>query len=972
MSTDNYVRRSAIRALVLSAVMAVIVSLTSGCASGTPWLQQIVISPGNSSTALGEGVHFTAVADYSDGRVKDVTSSAVWSSANPQVAALAAAGSFTPKSVGTTVVTATLSGINGAAMLAVTPAALTGITLNAPSSMLFVGRSLQLSATGTYSDDSTADISNQVNWTVAQPDILSVNGSGMALAEAAGSTQVTASLNGLNASESITVSAATLSQITVVSKALVMPLGTTQQLTAMGAYTDGTTADLTARATWTSSSPGTIAVLGAGTVQAAGTGNASVTAAFGGISGGLQFTVAAAALTSITVTAAQASLPLGNTEQLRALGTYTDSSTQDVTASAQWTSSTPATLSVTGPGSVTARTQGNATVTASLSGISGVTQITVAPSALVSIAISASHSSLPLGTSAELSLAGTYTDGSTADLSTEATWTSSSPGILAVHSAGTVEALAVGSDTVTASFGGLTATANLTVVPAALTSIAVTAPQSSLPQGTTQQLKAIGTYTDSSTQDITTTVVWTSSSPATLSVTGPGDVQARAPGTATVTASSSGITGGIGMTVTQAALVSIALSAAHSSLALGTSLQISAIGTYTDNTTQDLTASASWISSSPAVVSAAADGYLVAHAVGTCVISASVSNVVGNLTVTVTNASLAAIAVFPGNSTLPTGQTAQLTATASFSDGTTQDITQSAVWTTSSSAIVSIPAPGTIAAVSTGSAAVTATWNSMSGVSTINVPDPDLTSITLAPAGPTVPFGGNLQLIVTGYHSDGSAHDVTSQAIWTVDNPSIASIAPGGMATGLQVGSTQIHVLVGDVGTSDTLTVQPVLSVSYFDTSSGADSSIRVTNPNSANGDLCSMFYVFNQDQQMTECCGCRVSPNGLLTLSLANDLLGNPLTGTAPPAGSIDVISAQPGTGGICDASSLTPTGSVLAWLTQLPSSETDSMLVLDHVFSSSPLGPTELTALQAQCSFVQQLGSGQGICDCGGSSAP
>jgi hypothetical protein len=160
-----------------------------------------------------------------------------------------------------------------------------------------------------------------------------------------------------------------------------------------------------------------------------------------------------------------------------------------------------------------------------------------------------------------------------------------------------------------------------------------------------------------------------------------------------------------------------------------------------------------------------------------------------------------------------------------------------------------------------------------------------------------------------------------------------------------------------------------LLAVSYFDNTTGADSTIRVTNPGTTGQDLCTMIYVFDQDQQMSECCGCLVSQDGLLTLSLKTNLLNNPLTGVTSKRGTVMLIPAvQAATGG-CNPSSFTSAGTVIAWSTHLPAPQSGQSSTAEDPFSSSPLNTTSSAALQAQCAFIQQLGSGQGICGCGGS---
>jgi hypothetical protein len=49
------------------------------------------------------------------------------------------------------------------------------------------------------------------------------------------------------------------------------------------------------------------------------------------------------------------------------------------------------------------------------------------------------------------------------------------------------------------------------------------------------------------------------------------------------------------------------------------------------------------------------------------------------------------------------------------------------------------------------------------------------------------------------------------------------------------------------------------------------DNFVRLINPTAANGTLCAMIYVFDDDEEPGECCGCPLSPNKLLSLSVEN-----------------------------------------------------------------------------------------------------
>ena len=75
----------------------------------------------------------------------------------------------------------------------------------------------------------------------------------------------------------------------------------------------------------------------------------------------------------------------------------------------------------------------------------------------------------------------------------------------------------------------------------------------------------------------------------------------RAAGSTTISATSGSISGSTTLTVTSATLVSIAVTPANPSIANGLTEQFTATGTYTDNSTQNLTTQVTWSSSNTAV-----------------------------------------------------------------------------------------------------------------------------------------------------------------------------------------------------------------------------------------------------------------------------------------------------------------------------------------------------------------------------------
>jgi hypothetical protein len=163
---------------------------------------------------------------------------------------------------------------------------------------------------------------------------------------------------------------------------------------------------------------------------------------------------------------------------------------------------------------------------------------------------------------------------------------------------------------------------------------------------------------------------------------------------------------------------------------------------------------------------------------------------------------------------------------------------------------------------------------------------------------------------------------------------------------------------------------QDVFRVNYFanaNVTGAPDATLRIDNPGLTYGNLCAMVYVFDNDQQLTECCGCVETHNGLRTLSVNTDLTKNPLTGVKSTNGVIKIVSAAVNNSPCDPTANVTPTPNLRAWTTHIQNKVGAAYPITETQNSDSTLGATELANLQAQCAFVYILGSGHGVCTCG-----
>ncbi|MFY9644059.1 MAG: Ig-like domain-containing protein, partial [Terriglobales bacterium] len=224
------------------------------------------------------------------------------------------------------------------------------------------------------------------------------------------------------------------------------------------------------------------------------------------------------------------------------------------------------------------------------------------------------------------------------------------------------------------------------------------------------------------TQPLATVCAW-SSSATNVATVSENIVTAIANGPATITCTLNGVSGTANLTVE--GFTAIAISPATPSLAENTSTKLTAIATLADGSTQDVTSSSSWTSSNPSVatmsVASGSFGVASGSSPGTSTVTATLGGQIGVASLTVTDATLTAIAIKPPNPTITLGQRKQFGATGTFSDGTTQDLTQQVTWTSSDVAVAIINSSGATLTSGTGTATIGAALAGVSDTTTLTV-----------------------------------------------------------------------------------------------------------------------------------------------------------------------------------------------------------------------------------------------------------
>jgi len=101
---------------------------------------------------------------------------------------------------------------------------------------------------------------------------------------------------------------------------------------------------------------------------------------------------------------------------------------------------------------------------------------------------------------------------------------------------------------------------------------------------------------------------------------------------------------------------------------------------------------------------------------------------------------------------------------------------------------------------------------SSSGGGTGGGPTATLVSISVTPANPSLPVGGTQQFAASGTYSDGTSHDITTQATWSSSSTSVATINSSGLATAVAEGTSTINATSGSISGKTSLTVSGGLS----------------------------------------------------------------------------------------------------------------------------------------------------------------
>ncbi len=666
---------------------------------GSASLQRLELSPVSASLAVGTELNLHATGLYSDGSRRDLSDSVVWRSDDATVLSVAANGRIHALSAARTHIRASFDGRDAEASIDVTAATLQRLDIEPAGLRLAKGTHYPLTVFGLFSDGSRQSLDDQVVWTSPDSTFFSISAAGRLTALVAGSGVVRAGFGGLSVQIDVTVSDADLTTLRVNPASVELPAGSDVMLRIDGFYSDGSQQDLSARARWQIDTPA-VASLEGGLLRALASGDATLRADVGGLGIEVPVHVTDAVLSRLELDLGDGDLPSGLSRPLRALGHFSDGSLHDLTAQVIWRSSDDARLAIANAagseGLATALAAGSVTVGATLDGVEVQAALLVSAAKLQTLELEPVAPRLIVGMGLRMQALGRYSDGSLKILSDQVTWSSDEPAIAAAANAsgqaGQVQGLAVGDTRIRVQLGGISASALFSVTAARLEAITIEPAEISLASGERVMLRAVGGFSDGSTQPLGAAVRWESASVDVVRIDEAGELLALQPGEARISASLDGVAGSIPVRVSSATLTDLEITPVSPRLASGTAMGFSAVAVYSDGSRRDVTAQVIWASANPAVLSVSnGDPFRVrAGAVGVARLTARFGGFERGLDVAVTDATLIGLRITTPLTVLASGESVRLSTVADFSDGSSQSLDDDVVWFSSDPALASV------------------------------------------------------------------------------------------------------------------------------------------------------------------------------------------------------------------------------------------------------------------------------------------
>ncbi|MDK2890182.1 MAG: hypothetical protein PWR21_814 [Methanoculleus sp.] len=789
-----------------------------------PVLDHIEVTPATATLEIDGTEQFTATAFDQNG-LEMTGVEFNWTCSNATVGTIdVSSGFFTAKAEGTATITATADSMSGEATVTVTDETpvepeLTSITVTPPTATLAIDESKQFAATAL--DQNGLEMTGvEFNWTCSNATVGTIDDTGLFTALAAGTTEITATADGIPRTATVTVTdeepVATSIEIVPATATLTVDDTVTFEATVLDQF-GGEMSSVTVTWSCSNATVGTIDDTGLFTAHAVGTATVTASVDDASETATVIVTDEEPILDHIEVTPDGITLEIDGTEQFSATA-FDESGNQVTGVEFAWSCSDETVGEIDDTGLFTAKAAGTATVTASAGDTSGTATVTVnaqdpVEPVLTKIGLTPPGATLDIKDVQRFMVTG-YDQNDNVMPAGEITWACNDGTVGTVDGDGFFTALAAGTATVTATAGSCSAEATITVCEEEpeLAKIAVLPSAATLEVGDELEFSAVafdrfGNIVEDAE------ITWECSDETVGMIDGCGLFTAHAAGTATITACGDGAEGTATVTVncddpvlSSIAITPSAIALAKNDTATFTATALNQDGCKISGVIID------WSCSDEAIGTIdECSGFFTALDCGTATVTASADGVTATVDVEVAD-DCSGAGISPSMIILDPGDEWQFTVY-----GLQDNAGSTVAWSSDDEDVGTItPNGGLFSAICGGTTSVTAKIDGTDevGPATVTVRStaaPELARIEVSPSDFCIPAGNCLALTARGFDQYGFPMDV--EVTWDSSDKTVGTIDGCGVFTALADGEVSLTASADGISGSACVTVLPSLPV---------------------------------------------------------------------------------------------------------------------------------------------------------------
>ncbi|WGV61500.1 Ig-like domain-containing protein [Brevibacillus brevis] len=626
-------------------------------------------------------------AIFPDGSVtEDVSDKAEWSSDNTAVAD-ALKGTIKAYGAGTATITAKYG--TKTATIKVDVDTTQKLELNKQNIFMNVGKEEDIELKATYANNGGSTVVNdKAEWSSDREDVAYYS-NGKIHAVKSGEAVITAKYG--NKSVQVRVDVEVPRSLYIVPAYLTMKSGKTEDVIVNASFANGTSEDVTSKVEWSSDNADVVFANGK-TVSAYKAGTANVTAKYGGKTATLVVDVDVPQ--NLTADITTVAIPVGGAKQVTVKAAYPGGgSAEDITQKVVWSSSAPNVASVR-QGLITGVSTGSATVTATYG--TRTVNISVSVGVMQTLTVDKKKIVLANGKSETVKLTAAYADGTNKDVTDTATWSTASAAVAEVMN-GKITATGAGKTTVTGTFDGKTVSIAVEVDQA--TNLSVDPRMLILNVNESKDIKLSATNSAGNSDNVTSDAEWSSSSLKVADVVN-GRVTGLSNGRATITAKYGGKS--ISIPVEVGIVTKLEADKRFVSTKSNSNVQVTLTATFSDGRTMDVTNLADWKTSNYKVADVT-KGLVSGRAYGKTTVTARYND--KSVSIPVDVDMLKYLKTDVVQLVMNKGETKQVSAIATYMDGSEQNVSKPALWTTTRLLVADVK-DGVIKATGSGKATI--------------------------------------------------------------------------------------------------------------------------------------------------------------------------------------------------------------------------------------------------------------------------